>query len=781
MTTTIRLAVDLQALQVDGIADRGIGRYVGALSAALKRIDRLAAGLLAPELPPPLGLPPELAMGGLVHWDSVSTVRALLATGAPIAHHVPAPFLHSGPLDRSDLLIGPHWESVGLPRVVTLHDLIPLRAPHRYLPTPAHLDRYRARAAWVAAADLVVADSEYTRSEAIELLGCDPDKVVTIGCGVSPFFTPPDGTDGEHFRWFLGELEDRPFVLTVSGSDIRKGTERLISAVGLLVQSGFDLRLLVIGELTAPWQERLVEASSTAGMDGRVVLAGAVGDELLRACYRRAVMTVMPSLAEGFGLPVLESAACGTPALASATTALAEAAATPLASFDPGDTNAVSRAIADLLSDEHRRAAILDAQRELASRSTWDAVANKAASAIDRMGERLSPSVWAPPPPARRVALVGPLPPLGGGIAIYNDRLLRALDGAVTVDAVTPMHVSPPLPPGVGHVPIDAFGMDARPASYDGVVYTVGNSDGHLATVETALRYPGWIWLHEVRLAAIAVTALERLDDADFASSLGWLLDRAYPGRPPQHAALRAGRSVRDLVTAGVGLLPLLAERCRGLLVNSEVARQLVLLDLAPLAHHPPIHVLPPACPPVSATERAASERNPVVVAFGIVSMAKRPDLLVDAAALAGCRLAFVGPCPPLLAQVIDDRARVRGNLDRVEVTGAVDESEWRRRLATATLAVQLRQGVTGESSAAVLEALAAGVPVATNLATAGEYPEGTVSHLDSADPDVVAARLQDLLARPGERRDLSDAGMRFASAHQFRHLAGTLMSLVTS
>ena len=76
MTATIRLAVDLQALQTDGIADRGIGRYVAALSAALNRIDRLAAGLLAPELPPPLGLPPELAMGGLVHWDAVSTMRA---------------------------------------------------------------------------------------------------------------------------------------------------------------------------------------------------------------------------------------------------------------------------------------------------------------------------------------------------------------------------------------------------------------------------------------------------------------------------------------------------------------------------------------------------------------------------------------------------------------------------------------------------------------------------------------------------------------------------------
>ena len=781
MTATIRLAIDLQALQTDGYADRGIGRYVSALSAALSRIDRVAAGLLAPELPPPLGLPSELATAGLVHWDSISSLRALVAASGRVAHHVPAPFLHCGPLDPSGLVTAPHWESLGLPRVVTLHDLIPLRAPHRYLPTEAHRDRYRARATWAAAADLVLADSEYTRSEAVELLGCDPDKVVNIGCGVSPFFTPSDGTDDEHFRWYLGALEGHPFVLTVGGSDVRKGTERLISAVGLLVQAGFDLRLLVVGELSPEWQARLADAASATGMTGRVILAGPVGDELLRACYRRAAVTVMPSLAEGFGLPVLESAACGTPALASATTALAEAAATPLATFDPGDTDAVSRAIAELLGDDTRRACILDAQRELAARSSWESVADKAAAAVDRMGERFGPTAWAPPRPQTRLALVGPLPPIGGGISVYNERFLGAVAGDVVVDAVTPLTTSPPLPAGVGHFPTDAFGVDARPSSYDAVVYTLGNSEGHLPTVESALKYPGWIWLHEVRLPAIAVTALDNLDDAAFAASLAWLLERSYPGRAPHHAADRAGRSVRDLVTAGVGLLPLLAERCRGFLVNSEVARRLVVLDLAPLAHHPPIHVLPPACPPVTRSDRSAADDEPVMVAFGIVSMAKRPDVLVDAAAIAGFRLAFVGPCPPLLAQVIDDRARTRGNRERVEVIGAVDEPEWRRWFDRATIAVQLREGTSGETSAAVLEALAAGVPVVTNLATAAEYPDGTVSHLPCADPAVVARRIQELLASPERRRGLSDAGIGFASDHQFRHLADTLMSLVTS
>jgi len=786
LSPTVRLASDLQALQVEGFADRGIGRYIAGHSAALARAGRLAAGLLAPELPPPAGLPHELATAGLVRWDSMGALRHLLADGGPIAHHVPAPFLHTGPSDPSVLVIVPHWAEAGVPRVVTLHDLIPLRHPDVYLPTPGHRARYRTRAAWVAGADLIITNSDYTRHEAIELLGCQPTRVVTVGAGVSPFFSPPDDTDVEHFRFFLPALEDRPFLLTIGGSDARKGTERLVAALGRIVGAGFDLHLVVVGDLTAPWRARLEEAAKNAGVEERLDLTGPVGDETLRSFYRRATLTVVPSLAEGFGLPVLESAACGTPALTSATTALIEVAATTMATFDPNDTEAMADAVIGVLSHDEQRATILKAQRDLSARSTWDAVAARTAAALDQLDRSIPKSSWKRPTLRRRLALVGPLPPEGGGIGLYNQSVLGACPHDVAVDAVTPGLTASGLPTGVGHVPADAFGFDARPASYDAVVYTLGNSHGHLATVRAALRYPGWLWLHEVRLPALAVTALSGADDDEFTRRLSWLVERSYPGRAPTGATERAGRSVLELMNGGVGLVPLLAERCRGLLVNSEVARQLLLLDLPPLAHHPPIHVLPPACPPAPVPTAAAQRTGiaggeRVIVAFGVVSMTKRPDVLVDAAALIGCRLAFVGPCPPILVQVISGRAEARGIADHIEITGAVEDDAWQQWLDRATLAVQLRDSASGETSAAVLECLAAGVPVVTNLATAAEYGQGTVALLPSADAAVVAERLEALLDHADQRTALSEAGLAFARAHPFNHLVETLLSLVTA
>lgn len=775
-----QLAVDISALQVDGYADRGIGRYVAGQVAALAESGRVAAALLSPELPPPSGLPGGLVRDDLIRWNCLAETRRLTAGGRCLAYHVPAPFLHSGPGEPAALGAPRHWAETGVPRVVTLHDLIPLRAPRHYLAAPGHEDRYRARARIVAGADLIVTNSAYTRSEAIELLGCHPDSVVTVGAGVSPYFSPADGSDDALWKFHLGALEGRPYALTVGGSDERKNMERLVDAVGLLAARGWDLDLVVVGDLTADWRRRLHDRAAAAGVEGRLHLTGPVSDELLRACYRHALVSVMPSLAEGSGLPVLESAACGVPALASSTTALVETTASPLARFDPTSPDSMAEALARIAGDDGLRRDVLEAQQRLASQQTWTAVGERTAAALDALAGRSSPTRWKPARPAPSLALAGPLAPLGGGIGVYNHRLLSSLPRGVRANAVVPGTVIPDVPAGALYRPMDGCGHDYLPSWFDAVVYTLGNSAGHLATVEMALVHPGWLWLHEARLPAVATTAMESLPDDEFGSRLAALLRRAYPGRPPLAAARRAGRSNLDLVTAGIGLLGPLAERCRGILVNSQVARRLVELDLSPLAWHPPIHVLPPACPPVSPRAgRRSGSGEPIVVAFGVVSMSKRPDLLVDAIARTGHRLAFVGPCPPILAQVIRERAGLRGVEDRVEVCDSVDEAGWRDWMDRAALAVQLRGVTGGEISAALLEAMAAGLPVLTNVASAADLPEGTVSYLHDLDEEAVASRIGSLVESPAALDSLAEAGIAFAAEHSFARLGSELLSIV--
>ncbi len=572
----VRVALDVQALQVEGWADRGVGRYIVGYSTALARQGALAAALLAPELAPPAGLPLDLAARELVGWDSAATCRVLCRPSRgrpsrgqpparPLVYHLTAPFLHSEPGAAAGLGVVDHWARSGVPRVVLLHDLIPLRAPRHYLDGPGFGERYRARAEWVGAADLVVTNSEHTRLEAIDLLGCDPAAVVTIGVGVLPFFSAPDGTDEELWASHFAALRGRPHILTVGGSDARKGTHRAISALGLLVARGYDLSLLVVGHLTPAWQRELEQAARGSGVADRVVFGGAVDDEMLRACYRRAIVSIMPSLAEGAGLPILESAACGTPALASETTALAETAATPAARFDPTDVGSIAEAVGAAVDSSDRRAAILAAQQAMAAASTWDAVAGRAVAAmarlVDHPGSSSGGVLWPP-----RLLLVG-WPP-------FEDGLLREVadEWAGSVDIVTADERARPDGwgasgrPGPGLVLArSAFGRDVRPASYDQVAYVLTGGAADEWVLGLAGRHPGWLWV--------------------------W--DGAVPLRFPLEPLVR--RSV-------------------GVLVASHGGREAVRLALRPLAAEPPVVVVGTAAGLVAALAGAGRASQPLTV-----------------------------------------------------------------------------------------------------------------------------------------------------------------------
>lgn len=408
--------------------------------------------------------------------------------------------------------------------------------------------------------------------------------------------------------------------------------------------------------------------------------------------------------------------------------------------------------------------------RESSAAEEWDSVVGTVTSRLDEDPGKGGTGSAGPPP---RLALFGPYPPAGGGIGVYNARFAAAATASgLAVDGVV---AGAPCwqEQDFDLVAAASFGVDVPPASYDAVVYTLGNSDGHLATIEAALRHPGWLWLHEARLPAVATAALDACPDDEYERRLGALLRRAYPGRAPA----AAGRDHLALARSGIGLVAPLAERAAGIFVNSEAARRAVLLDLPPLAWAPPVVVLPPACPPVRAHRRTFEEGDALAVAFGVVSMSKRPDLLVDAAAAAGVRLAFVGPCPPLLAQVIGERAGRRGVAGRVSVEGAVSDDEWWRWMARADVAVQLRDSYGGEMSAAVLDALAAGLPVLTNLASAGDYPAGTVERFEGGEVDELAGRLASLMADPERRAARSAAGTEFAAANQMVDLVAKVVA----
>jgi len=194
----------------------------------------------------------------------------------------------------------------------------------------------------------------------------DPDRLVHAPLGVAPEFAPGSTQPAVDLPW-LAELDGRPWVLHVGTCNKRKRIDVLLDVVAAVRQTVPDMRLVKVGgEWTADHRERI----DRLGLTGAITHVCGLTRVELAEVYRRAPVVLIPSGAEGFGLPVIEALACGAAVVASDIPALREAGG-PAAVYAPvGDVGAWSDLVAKLLTD--RSAAPPRADRlAWAARFSW--------------------------------------------------------------------------------------------------------------------------------------------------------------------------------------------------------------------------------------------------------------------------------------------------------------------------------------------------------------------------------------------------------------------------
>jgi glycosyltransferase involved in cell wall biosynthesis len=266
-------------------------------------------------------------------------------------------------------------------RVVTMHDLI-------YLTHPETTTSFFGRAlqqlapAVARAATRIVADSQATADDLRDLLHIAPHTVDVVPCGPGlPATTPP--TLEPELRAALG-LGDRRLVLSVSARRPHKNLLRLIDAMALLPD---DVALVLPG-YSGPQDDELREHARSLGLEHRVHLAGWVDDAQLEGLYAAATCLAFPSLAEGFGLPVLEAMARGLPVACSGVSAMPEVAGDAALLFDPLSVEAIAGAVGHLLEDAALRARLAERGRARVPLFSWErAAAGTVASYRSALGE----------------------------------------------------------------------------------------------------------------------------------------------------------------------------------------------------------------------------------------------------------------------------------------------------------------------------------------------------------------------------------------------------------
>jgi len=259
--------------------------------------------------------------------------------------------------------------------LLTVHDLSFMRIPACSDPK---LLKYLMRVVPASArrANVVLADSECTRADVIEMLGVDPSRVQVVYAGVDDSFqrvTEPRVLDEVRSRYRLPQH----FILGVGTLQPRKNFERLVEAFAMLAGAeGGGPRLVLAG--AAGWKyQGIFERVERLGLRNAVLFPGYVADRDLPALYSMADLFVFPSLYEGFGIPPLEAMACGTPVVTSNVSSLPEVVGDAALTIDPTDTVALARAMQRMLNDPHLRSELVQRGAARASNFTWRASAEK--------------------------------------------------------------------------------------------------------------------------------------------------------------------------------------------------------------------------------------------------------------------------------------------------------------------------------------------------------------------------------------------------------------------
>ena len=753
--TVEEILVDARALQHPSYRFRGVGQHSSSLLFAMRQCDwphrrpRLVA-LTDRDAEP-------LFEQHRMLFDEVTMVRHRLDRRSRW-------FLSLSPMTHDPVWLSPILLDPEVLKIAVFFDLIPLNHPDRYLGSLDGRADYLTCFAWLGRYDLFAAISRHSGTDLVHFRSVDPSKVFVTGVAVRGSLEARSGDLAIPFG-------ERRHVVVAGGGDARKNPECAVVAHARSRLRG-RVPLVVLGNYppTTRGELRTLYARE-GGNHNAVSFAQHLSDEELRQLYRHALLTVVPSRAEGFSIPIIESLASATPVAVSDVDAHPELVADPALRFSPDAPDALAQ-IFDALSDDE---SLWDEARAAGARVwplyTEDAVARRFLDGLfERAGARRpsAPAVGRGLRP--RLAVLTPLPPTASGIADYSAVTLEALSRYVDIHAFSD---TPGASPNAAFQSLNSVGaLSLGSQRFDATLSVIGNSDHHTAIFHHLLDRGGAALVHDARLINF------------YAVILG--PDRTLQvGRAEHRAELswdQVGHWVHNQHDMPVLFLSEIARAAAPLLVHSALTAEKieelygVKPKVLPFAQYRRID--PDLFVPANRQalrEKLGWARDEVVIcSFGFVIPDKAIEVVIWALRLLRdwgieARLVLCGS----IGQA--DQARIVALVEDLKLddrvnsfSGNVPERVYTEHLMAADIAVQLRTYLLGGLSGAVNDCIAAALPTICNdhLARAMEAPSFVRRVPDALSPVLVAEAALDIVSSGQHRLRPIEEARAFAASH---------------
>jgi glycosyltransferase involved in cell wall biosynthesis len=795
----MRIIIDLQGAQATN-ARRGIGRFAIALARAmvaragkheiLLALNTALAGSLEPiraafdGLLDPAQIKVWQGLNDLIgndpthRWRRLASERihdCFLASLNPDIVHVASHL--EGLVDDAVSSIGSSHPPLTM--AATLYDLIPFIFRDAYLQDATYERWYKAKIQQLRRADHLLATSERNRDDATSLLGIPPDHVSNISAAVDERFKPNPLTPGSEatLRKRLGL--DSPFIMYAGGINYCDNVEGLIRGFALMPTRLRETRqLAIVCAIHDGERQRLEQIARDHHLArGRLVCTGSVSDDDLVGLYNLCEVFCSPSIYEGFGFPLLEAMACGAPAIAANSSSLPEVLNHPDALFAPDNDQALAERLARVLADEAFRKELRNQGLARAKEFSWDASAERALAGLEACVDRKK---FERRPPQRGRSMsrpsliyVSPLPPEPTGIADYSAELLEELKAYYEIDAVVKQDPAACERVDEACTVRTLEWFYRRPVGGERLLYHFANSPFHEHMFQMLTHCPGVVVLHDFFLSYV-------IDYPKNHETNAWT-DSLYRSHGYGAVVERFDAADRDALLAKYPCnLPLL-QSATGVIIHSDFTRQLGRQWFGSALEQDWV-TIPPLRAPVqlsgrdeSRSELGLSPTDFVVCSFGVVSPCKASLRLIEAwvasslARDASCHLVLVGearegPYTESIYGRIDDALAV----DNILITGFVPRDLYNKWLATADLAVQTDTNSRGETSRAVLDCMASGVPTIINRhGPMAELPGESVLMVPEmfSERDLVQA-LEALRSDPATREKIALGARRTVEQH---------------
>ena len=758
----MKIVIDLQSLQTAS-RSRGIGRYSLALARAMITEGKKHEFniILNHNLPDSVVLVKK-AFKDILNPDKILTFsvpRAVFGIDADsqrqyksaelireyFIEQLKPGFVHVSNLfeDLSESITSIN-DSAQIPAATTLYDLIPYLHQEIYLENPLLKFHYIRKMDYVRRCKLVLAISENTRREAIEVLGLPAERVINISSDADICFQKCE-LDEKEIRILKERYKIyRQFVMYTGGINYRKNIEGLIKAFACLTA---DIRaehqLVICCRVMDDERKRLTGIISRLGLaEDEIVLTGYVSDDDLVGLYNLCKLFVFPSLYEGFGLPVLEAMRCGAAVIGSNSTSVPEIIGLKDALFDPMSVDSISKKLRQALTNDQFIQRLRENSQIQAAKFSWKNSAQRALGAMEEVHERnqdgqhfISPVASKSKKP--RLAYISPLPPEKSGIADYSAELLPELSKFYEIDLVTDLkEISEPwLNANLKRLPVSDFEKSAD--QYNRVLYHFGNSAFHSHMFRLIKKYPGTVVLHEFFLSGVlyfieATTPGSTIFREALYRSHGYQAVKHWQVTDPEATVWNYPCCIDVLKNA------------QGIIVHSEYVTKLSTDWFSPETRKyfikiPHLRRLP------SQTNKAGSrkslglpEQALVVCCFGFLGPTKLNELLLESWLSSelshddNCYLIFVGGGQgDNYEKSLRKHIQISATNGRIKITGYAEKRTYQHFLEAADIAVQLRTKTRGETSGTVFDCLGHGLATVVNdHGSLAELPNEVVKKL---------------------------------------------------